>query len=286
MPQQINWAFCQSNSDKILAEGIFALRAQPMNKHHQITLAECGNYLISLKNDPYYIGEAKEIVTRLKQQFKPRTSTFHKNYVNAGIFGFSPIDAFEVQSIATNIGRKEIEEFGIVNVPTKLNKFQIGKRSQMAHANGCELWLEVQAQSGEFLLQGEKELLAQSCAPWFEASVPHEPGIYIVRADSYDEIIYIGESSDIGARYETHSGQTYFSALRRHIATEILGFTLKTIKGKTRYLSENEDNKVTDFLRTCRIAFLPISLGRFEQEEFLIRKNRPVLNRKDNDAIG
>ena len=101
--------------------------------------------------------------------------------------------------------------------------------------------------------------------------------------DGHDgKVIYIGESSDIGERYETHSGRTYFSALRRHIGENILGFSLKTIKGKARYFSDDEDIKVTAFLHASRIAVLSISFGRYELEESLIRKYHPLLNRKEN----
>jgi hypothetical protein len=45
----------------------------------------------------------------------------------------------------------------------------------------------------------------------------------------------------------THSGGTYFSALRRHIATEILSFELKEINGKKKYLTDDEEKTVTAF---------------------------------------
>lgn len=106
-------------------------------------------------------------------------------------------------------------------------------------------------------------------------------GLYIVK-DKSDKIIYIGESSNIGERIKTHSGRTYFSALRRHIGTDILGFELQEIKEKKRYFSEIEDRKVTEFLKTCKVTLFPVTLGRYEFEEYLIKKYRPLLNRKDN----
>jgi predicted GIY-YIG superfamily endonuclease len=284
MHQQVNWAFCQSNSDQILAECVFALRTQLVMWTNQIASVHQGNYLILLNGEPYYIGEAKELATRLKQQFKPRTSTFYKTFINSEKYGFHAIDAFQVQYLETNIGRKEIEEFGIVNLPTKVNKFQLGKRDLVVPAKDCALWLEVQARSVELLIEGEQILFARTYAPWFTASVPHLAGIYVVR-DGRGEITYIGESSDIGERHVTHSGRTYFSAMRRHIGTEILGLTLKTINGRARYFSEEEDSRVTDFLRVCQIAFLPVSFGRFELEEILIREYHPLLNRKDNESL-
>ena len=169
--QQINWRYCQIYSDQLLAEGIFALQSQPPMIHSQITSNQRGNYLISLDGSPLYVGEAKNIVARIKQQFRPKTSTFYKNAARAG-HEHHPIDKYLVQNLTTNIGRKEIEEFGIVNLPTTLNKFQKGKRKLAPHANATDLWLEVQSHSNELLRQGENELLAQVYLSWHEASVP------------------------------------------------------------------------------------------------------------------
>ena len=105
---------------------------------------------------------------------------------------------------------------------------------------------------------------------------------YIIVKNKNGELIYIGESSNINERFKTHSGRTYFSALRRHIGTEILKFELQEIKGKKRYFSETEDRKVTEFLKTCKATLFPVAFGRYELEEYLIKKHRPLLNRKDN----
>ena len=106
-------------------------------------------------------------------------------------------------------------------------------------------------------------------------------GLYLVK-DKSGKLIYIGESSDIGERIKTHSGRTYFSALRRHIGTDILGFELQEVKGKKRYFSGTEDRKVTEFLKMCNVTLFPVSFGRYELEEHLIKNHRPLLNRKDN----
>ena len=116
---------------------------------------------------------------------------------------------------------------------------------------------------------------------WFDSNVKSTAGLYWVE-HSTKGLIYIGESSNIFDRYETHSGTTYFSALRRHIGENILGFQLQTRKGKKRYFEDKEDLKVTDFLRKCTIKPCGVNFGRYELEEYLIRKYRPLLNRKEN----
>ena len=53
-------------------------------------------------------------------------------------------------------------------------------------------------------------------------------------------------------------------------------------KGKKRYFTETEDKKVTEFLKTCKSIVFPVAFGRYELEEYLIKKHKPLLNRKDN----
>lgn len=282
---EITWTYCQDNSDKILADGILKLRDCETCKPLDISHSDFGNYLISHQDKHYYIGEGKDIRARIKQQFKPTTSTFYKNFqkllkTNQTLRPIA-IDSFSIRYMATNIGRKEIEDFGIVNLATPLNKFQIGKRlkNELKKQNG--LWDKVQDQKIELLKQGEEIVFKQKFSSWFDTNVKSAAGLYIVKDKT--QIIYIGESSDISERHSTHSGTTYFSALRRHIATDILGYELKEKNGKKKYLTVNEDIKVTDFLRKTIATFHPVSFGRYELEEYLIKKHRPLLNRKDNN---
>ena len=282
--EKINWIYCQDNSDKILADGILKLRNCNASQVADISFTGFGNYLISHQEKPYYIGEAKDIKARLKQQFKSTTSTFYKNFLkllktNQAIRPI-PIDNFSVRFMPTDIGRKEIEDFGIVNLATPLNKFQIGKRPKTVLIKQNRLWDRVQEHKIDLLSQGEEIVFKQKFSAWFDANPKSAAGLYIVKYKG--EIIYIGESSDISERYSTHSDTTYFSALRRHIATDILGYELKEKNGKKRYLTENEDRDVTAFLRNTTATFHPISFGRYELEEYLIKKYRPLLNRKDN----
>jgi predicted GIY-YIG superfamily endonuclease len=283
--EKITWKYIQKSSDSILADGLWELTQKPIEAFSDISNDDFGNYLISHDSRPYYIGEAKNICKRLKQQFKPTTSTFFKNYqkylVKSKDLNVLLIDNFNIQHMPTQLGRKEIEEFGIVNLPTLLNSFQLGKRnaSNICCHNG--LWSEVQDFKQKLIEEGEKDLFKQSFQKWFDIKIASVAGLYLVENKSGD-LVYTGESSDISERYNTHSGKTYFSALRRHIATELLSFELKEINGKKKYLSDNEENAVSAFLKTCSASFYPIAFGRYELEEYLIRKHKPILNRKDN----
>ena len=280
------WEIVQNKSDRILSCGLNKLATQSFCDISSVTENGCGNYLISLNKEPFYIGEGKYLNKRLKQQFNPKISTFYKSYekiTHKMIYKPATIDSFKIQYIPTNIGRKEIEEFGIVNLATKLNKFQLDKRLKCKITDQKGLWNSVQANFEGILKEGEAKILNSIFKPWFAIDFRSCAGIYLVK-DIMGNLIYIGESSNIGDRIMTHSGRTYFSALRRHIGTEILGFKLQEIKGRKRYFSEQEDRKVTDFLTTCKVTLLPVEFGRYELEEYLIKKYKPLLNRKDNKS--
>jgi len=183
----------------------------------------------------------------------------------------------------TNIGRKEIEEFGIVNLPTILNKFQIGKRKVYNGNPNQKLWENVNNNYNNLLLEGETAFLKQKYIDWYDANPPDNAGIYSVQHIK-DGLIYIGESSNVEERYDTHSGTTYFSAFRRHIGTDILNFFLKNKNGQRqkRYFTDSEDCMVDKYLKKCKISYMKINFGRFELEEHMIRKYHPLLNRKEN----
>ncbi|RZK11525.1 MAG: hypothetical protein EOO46_06480 [Flavobacterium sp.] len=281
----LTWKSVQKNSNQILSDGVHLLTIQPYQLFHEVKHTCYGNYLISNLTNKYYIGEGKDLGKRLKQQFKPTTSTFYKNFQTHRkkytTVKSIPIESFKVQCIETNIGRKEIEEFGIVNLKTPLNRFQLDKRKSFIVECHNGLWNEVQAAKDELLQQAEENVLNTKFDFWFDCTALNKAGLYIVRNQN-DDLIYIGESSNIFERHKTHSSQTYFSALRRHIGTEILKFQLHEKNGRKKYFQMHEEKKVNDFLRTCRATFYPVTFGRYELEEYLIRNHRPFLNRKDN----
>ena len=282
---KINWAYCQKNSDSILASGLNLLQEDTIEDFDSEFSKDYGNYLISDKSKEWnYIGEAKNLSKRLKQHSKEETSTFYKNYkkLEKDFCNYPKglkISQFEVRTINTKIGRKELEEFGIVNIPAVLNKFQKRKRNRFKQKVDTEIWNGTQSNFHSILEQEEKKLMGLKSYNWFQPQIPSTAGLYWVENKSKG-LIYIGESSNIYERYGTHSRDTYFSALRRHIGEKILGFNLQTINNRKRYFSKSENDEITTFLKECIIKPFSINYGRYELEEYLIRKYNPLLNRK------
>lgn len=277
-----DWRAVQAKSDSLLSEGIFRLLQAPAASPASVREAWPGNYLISRDSNPLYIGEASSLAARIKVQFDEKRSTFYKNYLKINLECGVEITEFQLRIVETRIGRKEIEDFGIVNLGTSLNRFQLGKRQPAAMAAGCANWDALQDRAAELIPAGADLCLEQSFQPWRSGRTDATAGIYLIK-DPDGQIIYVGESSDIFVRYQTHSGTTYFLAVRRNLGCDILGYTLQARNGKKRYFDDHEDQAVSDYLGGCSIAFCPVTLGRYEVEEFLIRKLRPVLNRRSKE---
>ncbi|MFQ5500125.1 MAG: GIY-YIG nuclease family protein [Candidatus Zixiibacteriota bacterium] len=280
---RFSWDYCQRNSDDILAGGLEQLKSADKYGGSLGVPATAGNYVVSIGNTPMYTGEARDLASRLKQQFRPRTSSFYKNYVKKqsqlGIEQDLKIDDFAVRFIETEIGRKELEEFIIVNLATPLNKFQLAKRDIFAIPLKNGLWYEVQSKYSEIIKDGGNTVLSTKPVKWLEATPFAKPGLYII-SDDNNEIVYIGESSNVHDRHGTHSKDTYFSALRRNLGTKLLGFQLQERRGKKRYFDPNEDSQIDDYLKNCTITLQMINFGRLELEEHLIKSIQPILNKK------
>lgn len=285
MASSISWEFVQEHANRILAEGIHRLRSQPFVRPDEVMLEGPGNYLISLDGVPVYIGEAMDIRQRLKIQFDANHSTFYKTFLESAPDLPRDIDDFQIQTMATGFGRKEIEDFGIVNVPTGLNKFQKNKRPMIQPSYGDEMWGLVQEARQNLLAEGAQRYMTQPRVPWFEAAPPDAPGLYGLWREGDETPLYVGESSELAKRYQTHCTYTYMSALRRHVGIAILGLELRDKNGKkNRVFTEADDGKVDAYLERSKYSWMAVGLGRYEVEGHLIQMELPVLNRKGKQS--
>ena len=287
MASSISWDFVQEHANRILAEGVHRLRAQPFVPPDEVTLEGAGNYLVSLDGVPVYIGEATDVRQRLKTQFDAKRSTFYKTFLASAPDIPRDIDEFRVQTMATGLGRKEIEDFGIVNVPTRLNKFQKNKRPVIEPSYGNEMWDLVQEARHDLLAAGAERYMARPRVPWFEATPPDAPGLYGLWRAGDETPLYVGESSELAGRYKAHSTYTYISALRRHVGSVILGLKLKDKSGKkNRAFTEADDRTVDAYLERSMYSWMEVGLGRYEVEDYLVQSELPVLNRKGKQRLG
>lgn len=195
--------------------------------------------------------------------------------------------AFRTMEVA--IGRKEIEEYGMFSLQTPLKKTygnRVFNETELLDQQAFELWNRVQNKSDKLLMQALDHIEAQLMQS-DSAENSALPGIYIVRRNN--EIIYIGESLSMAKRLNAHQKTTRFSAFRRSVAKAYLGFELKTkaelgileSQDKKRFFfSPEEELQVNQFVDTCSFWKMPVSFGRFELENALIKQYAPQLNRK------
>ncbi|HEV7691554.1 MAG TPA: hypothetical protein VGO52_12050 [Hyphomonadaceae bacterium] len=270
---RIDWTYVQADAEVILADGLEALKAAAKVKPSQVREEFPCNYLVSLQGEARHVGEGECAQSRLRQQCREASSVFYKAYLKKP-GPHVAIGEFDMALMRTDLGRKELEEFGALRLrPGK------GKRMEAAvEHEDTGLWEVVQAQHARLLDEGVAAVMARRPVSWFDSQPSTGPGVYAVLHE--DRLIYVGESPDLAERHEMHSDHTCFSALRRHIGVELLDYELQEIGGRRRSFTDDQDWKVTRFLSDCEAVFVPVGLGRYELEERLIATHAPLLNSK------
>jgi len=267
---RIDWTYVQADAEAILADGLEALKAAAKVKPAHVRDEFPCNYLVSLKGEARHVGEGPNAQARLRQQCREASSIFYKAYLKKP-GPHVPIGEFDFQLMRTDLGRKELEEFGALHLrPAK------GKRAEAVEHEDTGLWEVVQAQHARLLDEGVAAMMAMKPLSWFDCEPSTGPGLYAVVHQ--DRLIYVGESPDLAERHEMHSDHTCFSALRRQIGVELLGYDLQEIGGRRRSFTDDQDWKVTRFLSDCEAVFVAVGLGRHELEERLVTTHAPLLN--------
>lgn len=287
--EAFTWDDLQDNADSILYEGLHKLISKPHCDFTGKYAEDQGNYIISYQENPLYIGEADNLDKRLREHY--RGSTFFKNYHQHGQKLNLPLDLtmnhFKHQHMKVSFGRKDLEEFGMVNLPAPLNKFQTDKRAIFIPKHQTFLWEVAQETALGLLKQGEEKLFSERPLPWDRSNICQGAGVYLI-FDPKGSLIYVGESTSVAERYKTHSNKTRFSAFRRHVATNIFLFTLKTKEemgfkssdSKKAFLTKKEDEEINKFISQCKFISMPVHFGRLELEAQIIKNHSPLLNRK------
>jgi len=283
---EITWESIQTNSDKILSDGVYQLLNAEIVNPSKITYNCFGNYLISHKSYHVYIGETGNVKKRLNDHVKGKTK-FYKNYVKFTEKSPDSLPAnidivdFDCRFLKTFIGRKEIEEFGIVNIPTPLNKTMKRKRGSYSIELYNNFWKNVQEQVDTLLEQGEQAFLDFPLIHWKQVQSLPQPYIYWIEHSEFG-LVYIGETGDFKDRFvDKHSKYTGGSAFRKNVGEIIYCMKLHKYKEwKKPRFQAHEETQINNFINDCVIRFMPVQFGRFELEEYLIDKYQPLLNRK------
>ena len=112
------------------------------------------------------------------------------------------INDFTVQVIHTKIGRKELEEFGIVNLPAILNKAHKGARKRLFGNPNEGIWGIVIENYKPLFEDGEQVLRNIKFNNWQRVIAYKSPAIYWIEHIDHG---LIGETYDMKKRFKNHS---------------------------------------------------------------------------------
>jgi predicted GIY-YIG superfamily endonuclease len=281
----LSWYDLQRYADAVLASGLRDLMSQPPSAWGPINLHTAGVYVFSDADAAVYVGESSSVSWRVGQHRDPR-SRFLAALLAGGIADPAAHAAarLTIRSLPVELGRLELEEFAIACLRPSVNLMRRDSRTALANDDSpTDLWRRVQGDSGRLLTAGVSASLEVLAVPWKAMRPPVGAGLYILR-DPKGNALYVGETDALGERLGTHSGaRSYFSALRRHVGTELLDLTFAP--NVRRGFSPTDEARISAYLSTCSIAIVPLALGRWELERELVGEIRPVLNREHSSGV-
>lgn len=194
---------------------------------------EPGNYIISA-NGYHYTGQANSLSSRLSFYYHEDSEVFRKYYKKYGMAETLHLSDLTVCYMPVYSGKKELEEFVIVNLPAEINSSN--KRAQSKFTGSLEAkhtddWICFQNNSTAMLSAMKETADKLPFIRWHEAEQIIDKfkgfgGVYVIK-DKDGYILYVGETSTIRQRYTQHSKRTRISIFRRNVAVRKLGYTLK-----------------------------------------------------------
>ena len=284
-----------------LSGGLHLLEKSSITQLSDIHEKVTGNYIIS-SSSLCYTGQSEDVKKRLSWHLDKKSPVYNKftKRLNKDLVSTD----FDLRYIPVLIGKKELEEFAIANLPAELN--MSNKKAHVPYhwkfKQGCiDEWQEIQKNKKAILESMKTEIDNIDFIQWGKAvdivkGFNKLRGIYIV-CDSKENILYVGESYRLWARYNDHSKRTRSSIIRRNYATEEnmtfmtrkeLGTTLKVGKNKGKesddskswYLSDCDNEKVSKYIASCKIKLIAVPFGRYELERHLVEKLKPRYNKR------
>jgi predicted GIY-YIG superfamily endonuclease len=274
------WPDLQLHANAVLASGLRDLLGQRATSWGQVDAQTAGVYVVADEDVTIYVGESTFIARRVAQHRDAASNMTAALRVRGVPDPGADVSArLRIRTQPVEIGRLELEEFAIACLRPSMNKMRRASRSAFAYADADpDLWRRVQYDCATLLHEGVSVGCDVPSVSWSAMRPPTDPGVYILR-NAEGAALYVGETDALAERLGTHAGErSYFSALRRHVGTELLGLAFAT--NVRRGFSPPDESAITAFLATCSIAILPLSFGRWELERELVHELQPALNRE------
>lgn len=271
------WELAQHNYEALLAEGLHKLLITGDTMPSGEAPLLPGNLLFLLDECALFASETEQLAKHLKRQMDPHYSVFYRKYQRSYQNADIALEDFSLRWMPVSIARKELFEFCCSNLSTPLNTYRSDRFGSVLRAGTYRLWDQMQGISSQLLEEGKAFCRAGEAVRWGSAVRMNDPGVYFVRSPE-GRIIYIGEVGSLHEQYRVNGSDTYASLLRRNLAERHFRFRLHVQDGERRYLHDEQEAALTDYLRACTIAFTPVRFGRVEVCETLISEIRPPMN--------
>lgn len=274
-PARLSWSTLQRRADGVLAAGLRTLQVQRADGWGAVDVHGAGVYAVFDGAAALYVGDAIGVSSRITQHQR-LGSAFLVGLASAGGPDASRL---RVRALPVDLGRLELEEFAITCLRPSGNRMRRASRAALAFDDAdVDLWARVQVDAPRLLREGARVASNLPSVSWRQMRPPAGPGLYIVR-DRKGRPVYVGETDALAERLGTHSrSRSYFSALRRHVGTEILG--LSFAPHVRRGFSSGDEAAINAYLASCSIAILAVAIGRWELERELVHALSPQLNRE------
>jgi hypothetical protein len=187
-------------------------------------------------------------------------------------------------ALPVGLGRLELEEFAIACLRPSFNRMRrLSRRAVDYRGADPSDWERVQLRAPSLLHAGVHLAIDVDPVSWLAMRPPPGAGLYLLR-DHAGQPMYVGESDALAERLGTHAGaRSYFSALRRHVGTEVLG--LAFAPGQARGFAPADEAAISAYLATYSVVVISLALGRWELERELVGALRPMLNREHAMAL-
>lgn len=271
------WKLVQQNSELLLSEGLRALLSSEAITEPDSVPEKAGVYAFIGQAGTVLLGETDDLKKSIRPFLDSDTSKLRLSFPDEVRDDGDVLSRFRLYAQPTAFGRRELLEYAETCVPKIIRTTELTPQGRYRLPGSCATWKQLQHVSSELVAEGGRDTLSVKTHRWGGPAAASGPGLLLISAPD-GEVIYIGESVDIGQSYRDHMRNTTASEFRRHIAEHILGLKPKTKKGKGPAFSADEERMISEFVRSCSVSFCTASVGRYEVRADLIQRLRPMLN--------
>ena len=270
------WELVQQNSEALLADGANRLLVSELVSNPE-DLSTNQGVVLQLRDEEYFFcTDAQNIRKCAISVSDERHSRWYKALKRTVGTQIPALSEFDLQAIEIGIARRELSEFITNNLPAVISRARRG-RADGGSDDATALWRRAELVGKALIAEGGQICLNARPQRWGGPCSVSGPGILMLW-DRHEEVVFVDAARNLAETYLVHARRTPDSLVRRHVGERFLGLTLKQGNKGDFYFSASEELEVSSFLKSCRVAFIPVRFGREEVAHDLVERLRPQLN--------